>query len=370
MSEIDRLYTSAENGLKRTNDMFEKMQTGEQFSRLVKGIDPLIERADLIKTHALDYTVYGAQLSPVIDEEGVKFRISGDTPMDGKEYKVTEWSLSQICGQLKIPTSYAIEMIKAGKHALLIENFNSWLKSHAAGKKFLMRTIDDKLRGILSSRYQPIDADYMLPKLREKLKTTDHGFYVDKAILNPEYTNIRIISDRKFSVDGDPHFIGMRYSSSDVGRAGFKYELFMFRSRCTNGMFFGKKDFNSISHTHTIKEFFNDGYFEKEMDLVVQSIEPMTNRVGKALEIAQTKVLDEKSVARIMEQFQTRTKVTKKDIEAVRSEIMIASANYSDVTTAWSLTNAFTEVAQHQNDPTQAEQMERFSGELLFELTK
>jgi hypothetical protein len=369
MSDIDKLYTNAENGLKRTNDVFEKTAVGEQFSRLVKGIDPLVERANLIKMHALDYNVYGAHLTPVVDEEGIKFRIEGDTPMDGKEYKVTEWSLGQICGKLKIPTSYAIEMIKSGKHELFKENFNSWLKTNA-DKKFLMRTIDDKLRGVLSERYQPIDADYMLPKLREKLATTDYGFYVDKSILNPEYTNIRIISDRRFEVNGDPHFVGMRYSSSDVGRASFNYELFMFRSRCTNGMFFGKKDFNNINHTHTIKEFFNEGYFEKEMDLVLESVGPMTNRIGKSLEIAQSKVLDEKAVSRIMEQFQNQSKVVKKDVESLRQEILLASTHYSDVTTAWSLTNAFTEIAQLQTDVTRAEQMERFSGELLLQLTK
>jgi hypothetical protein len=370
MSEIDDMYANAENGLRRTNDVFEKMTVGTQFSRLVKGIDPLIERANIIQMHALDYKAYGAHITPVVDEEGIKFKIEGDTPMDGKEYKVTEWSLGQICGQLKIPISYALDMVKAGKYDLFKENFNSWLKSHVAGKQFFLRTIDDKLRGILSDRYQPIDADYMLPKLRDKLATTSYGFYIDKAILNPEYTNIRIISDRSIQVDGDPHFIGMRYSSSDVGRASFKYELFMFRSMCSNGQFFGKKDFNSIYHKHTIKEFFNEGYFEKEMDLVVESVTPMTTRVGKALEISKAKVLDERTVARIMDQFQTKSKVIKKDIETLRHDILETSTNYSPVTTLWSLTNSFTEIAQRQSDPIRAEQMERFSGELLLELAK
>lgn len=368
MSEIDRLYTDAANGLKKTDDAFVKMTTGDQFSRLVKGMDPLIERANIIKMHALDYTVYGEQVKPVIDEEGIKLAITQDEST--KEYKLTDWSLGQFCAQLKIPVAYALDMIKAGKHKLFIENFQSWINSHAAGKQFFMRTIDNKLRGVLSDRYQPIDADYMLPKLRHKLGLTDMGFYVDKAVLNPEYTNVRIISDRKIAIAGDPHFIGMRYATSDVGRASFSYELFMFRSRCTNGMFFGRKDFNAINHMHTVKEFFKEGYFEAEMDQVIGSVEPMVRKVSKALEVSQGQRLDDKTINRILEQFHSRTRFNKNEVMPLREEILTAAADYATAPTLWSLTNGFTEAAQNQRDPQRAEQMERFSGELLLGFAK
>src|SRR6202171_4626268 len=83
-------------------------------------------------------------------------------------YGITELARRQLADKLKIPYAY-FERMRTGQPSLLDRNVNTWLKEDDADRR-LIRTLDGRVRAVLSDRYRRLDnfdlAENVLPILQ------------------------------------------------------------------------------------------------------------------------------------------------------------------------------------------------------------
>ena len=365
------LYTMTQAGLQKANDTFvrergglltlEKEQVDSKiFTRKINGYDKYIDLSQGIKDECEDIEVYGMDLKPTVDDQGIKLRV------DGREFKLTEWSLRQMSEKIGVPANYAVSMAEARKYSLFMQNFQSWIDSHVAGKKFLVRTYKDYVRGFLSDSYRTTDTDFILPLFQEGLMTTNMNFMLDKAIMNPEYTNMRVVSDRQISVGGDPHFTGFSFITSDVGRASMKMEFFVYRSKCTNGMMFGKHGGMLFRSKHINKNYYDPNVFKESIVASLSDLPKLVSMAEEALQNANKREVSDADFERIISEYKAYTGSGKKETEQVKELLKDRVNTYNnEKRTLWSVTNAFTEIAQGLQVE-KAEKMEDFAGHILL----
>lgn len=360
---MNRFYTVNPNGIRSTIDEFQvKEELPKSFD--ISGFDDFLIEAEAIQEASADYRLLGMEIKPFVDQDGM---IRVQLGNDGDIYNLTDWSLSQLSQRLGVPAGYATKMADAGKRDLFVANFKSWIDSHHAGKYFLARTHGDTIRGFLSDAYHATDSNIVLPIMQESLQTTNMNFNVHKGIINPEYTNVRVISDRQIDIGGDPHFMGMGMSTSDVGRATMKMEFFVYRSACTNGMLFGKHGGTIFKKKHTTRHMTDQENFESEVREGLKDIDKLVVYAEDLLKESSVYKLQQGEMDRIIGEYRNFAGIGAREAETVTETIKNFMPGYDRVDqTLWSASNAFTEMAQNYSLD-RAEKMESFAGHLLHQ---
>jgi hypothetical protein len=327
----------------------------------IEGFDSFIDTANEIHLASKDYRFLGNEIKPFVDSDGLIRVNLGD-----ENFQLTDWSLSQLAQKLGVPAAYATKMADAGKRDLFVANFQSWIDSHHAGKQFFVRTYGDTVRGFLSDSYFPTDTHSILPLVRDSLQTTNMNFQVHKGAINPEYTNIRMVSDREIRVGDDPHFVGMSVSTSDVGRASMKMEFFVYRQACTNGMLFGKHSGILFQKTHKSRHLSDNDHFLKEVQYGLKDLDALALTAENMLRDAHNYKLKDDDMNRIIREYRAYARIGEKESDGLRDNLNNFMTGYDTVKpTLWSVSNAFTEMAQ-QHKIEKSEVMENFAGHLLF----
>ena len=155
---------------------------------------------------------------------------------DGAQrYGVTDLARRQLAEKLKIPYAY-FERMRIDQPALLDRNVNTWLQSDESDKR-LIRTLDRRVRAVLSDRYRRLDnfdlAEQVLPILQrlpqaqfESVELTDTRMY------------LKVISSRvTYEIaPGDIVQAGVVITNSEVGCGTLSVQPLVFRLICKNGL--------------------------------------------------------------------------------------------------------------------------------------
>lgn len=360
-------FTTTDGGIEKTNEHVIRLFTpsphlmqidAQHFQRHVSALDRFITRAQHIQEQSKDMIVLGQQLRPTIVDDKVRLLIRGE------EYRLTEWALQQFCNRMKIPMQYASNMLKHKKFTLFLENFESWLDSHAHEDVFFIRTYDGVVRAMLSDMYRPMDMSEVLPALQRGLADSGIKFMIDRGYLNTERTNIRLISQTHLNVRNDPHYMGIRLLSSDVGQHSVHLEFFVFRARCSNGMFFGKKSGTIFKKRHTAHSVVSIDQLHQSLVKMAEELPQLIDTVRTRLEEAHDKPMTDEDVERMIERFRLETNSGKREADIFFRDIDQAMTSYGG-RNLFAFTNVLTERAQTL-DLTRAEKVEQFAGTLIF----
>ena len=170
----------------------------------------------------------------------LEFSCSGSAPAlhlelpDGSEnFPLLDTGHQQLAERLEIPRSY-YERMREEAPALLEENVATWLRR--SEKQFLVRTLDQRARAVLSDRYRVLDNDELanvaLPVL------IDHGFEIISAEITErkfylKATTKRIQAEVK---QGDVVQAGVVISNSEIGQGTLKIEPLLYFLVCSNGL--------------------------------------------------------------------------------------------------------------------------------------
>lgn len=167
------------------------------------------------------------------DDDG-NSRIVVEEVTGPSHYGITDLARRQLADKLKIPFAY-FERMRADQPALLDSNVNTWL--HSETDKRMLRTLDGRVRAVLSDRYRRLDnyelAEHVLPILQrlpgsrfESVELTDTRLYL--KVVTPNL---------KFEVaPGDVVQAGVVVSNSEVGHGTLSVQPLIFRLVCRNGM--------------------------------------------------------------------------------------------------------------------------------------
>ncbi|MCG2583902.1 DUF932 domain-containing protein [Massilia sp. TS11] len=180
-----------------------------------------------------DLVVPATQFAHHTDLLGVS-KVTINEPQAPVDYLVNPVARRQLAEKLKIPFNY-FERMRVEEPQLLDHNVNTWL--HAGGESYLMRTLDRRLRAVLSKRYRRIDnfqvADRVIPILDQL-----PGATFTSVELTETRMYLKVVS-RKIEheiVPGDVVQAGVVVSNSEVGCGRLWVQPLVYRLKCGNGM--------------------------------------------------------------------------------------------------------------------------------------
>lgn len=158
---------------------------------------------------------------------------SGSLNLGMGPLELTEYAHWQLAAWLSIPKPYYERMLSTAPQ-LLSQNVNEW--TSRSQDKRMVRTLDEKVRAVLSDRYRPLDnydlAEHVLPALQnsgatiESCEITESRFYL-KAVKH-ESAGLEVSP-------GDVVKSGLVISNSEVGAGSLRVEPMIYRLVCKNG---------------------------------------------------------------------------------------------------------------------------------------
>lgn len=158
---------------------------------------------------------------------------------------------SQLLGRLEVPVKFADNLVGREYNDLLGDLIRGIL-SRQAGKRFLVRTLDGRVRAVLSDKYKALDNSDLFfcaaTKFKEvgaqlwKARLWDGGFEMFGVAPHIE---AQVTTDRTFDPgdgwqsrwygsSGDVHNAAVRLDNSETGQGGLNVKLAIMRRVCAN----------------------------------------------------------------------------------------------------------------------------------------
>ncbi len=201
------------------------MKNGRSLQALAMELDrQRVSKRDLVLPSALiHHTTHDNGATELLVQE----------PQEPRRYEVTPLARKQLADKLKIPLAY-FERMRTEQPQLLDRNVNTWLERE--GDRHMLRTLDGRVRAVLSDRYRRLDnydlAEQVFPILGkldgriESAELTETKMYIKYILPRLQY-EMRV---------GDVVQAGIVISNSEVGQGTLSVQPLLFRLVCSNGM--------------------------------------------------------------------------------------------------------------------------------------
>lgn len=325
------------------------------------GLELLRSKAEDIQNKCSDTLLNKVSLSTLAvyclahsKEVRTKYRNEKSEPV--KEKTFSEYAFSQFCTKMGVPAQYVLKCMKKGYDELAEQNLNTWIDDYNGS--LLLREYEDKVRGVLTSRYSPFDT----PQILDVLNKTTRGMNlkVKGYFMNEERFHARLIQSEPMKVSGEDLFGGIVIDSSDVGRSALSVNFFIYKQICTNGLCISKGSGNLFHQKHL--NICTDD-FREELSASIKLIPDLvkeyediiceTRRSNSIVTVGRTDLSEiimqnldnseerNKKVQELIDRLKAKTKLQDEGVEKV---LRVANEKYSF--NNWGIINAITEVAQ------------------------
>lgn len=281
----------------------------------------------------------------------------------------------QLANRLQIPKKYYDRMLTESPH-LLATNVNHWFANNP--EKRMIRTLDNKVRAVLSDRYRPLDnyelCEAALPAI------TDAGCKIMSAEVTESHLYLKAVTERITTevAKGDIVQAGIVVSNSEIGCGSIRVEPLLYRLVCMNGMIsndysmkkyhVGRRSGNGGNEFEGASEFFRTetriaddrAFWLKVQDVIKGSLNQVT--FNKIVDSMREKMGYEITVEpdAIVEVTADRFQLNDTEKKGVLKHLLTAG----DLT-AYGLANAMTRFSQDIHDYERATDFERFGGEVI-----
>ena len=157
-----------------------------------------------------------------------------EEPEGLESYGITDLARRQLAEKLKIPFAY-FERMRVEQPALLDRNVNTWLQSEE--ERRLIRTLDMRVRAVLSERFRRLDnwdlAEHVLPMLQ---RLPDVRF--ESVELTETRLYLKVVTPRVQCEVGPGDLVqaGVAVSNSEVGCGSLAVQPLLYRLVCVNGL--------------------------------------------------------------------------------------------------------------------------------------
>lgn len=310
--------------------------------------------------------------------------------INGQPFGIQPYAHKQFADVLGIPGRY-YDRMRVEQPALLAANLNTWLKADPDNKR-MIRTLDGKVRAVLSPKFRPLDnfdlAQAVLPKLFElnthvvSADLTETRMYI-KAILPdvsdtlPEGMTWGNGHNRVAEYSGnEPGRVvaAIVISNSEVGAGTLRVEPSVFTTWCTNlaimkSAAMKKYHVGRASEVHENWELFRDetrmaddrAFFLKVADVTRAAFNPELFRAAVAqLREATTEVITSTELPKVVEATVRQLALP----VGTSGSILTYLAQGGDLS-KWGLASAVTATANNYSDYEGATALERAGGEII-----
>ena len=219
-----------------TRDAKQTEERKETISLKPVKLNTLIERSNEIQSKCSDFMVREVNDSNMRFCEDMSLRYLPFDESGVRNPSMTQYSFSQLCGKLGIPTQYIVKCFNSGRVDLAMDNVNDWMSDY--NKDLSIREYDGKVRGVLADRFAVCDTPDILSVIDDVLDLD--RFKIKGSFMNEERLHLRLVEKTMLPIDGEDLFAGMTIDSSDVGRSRLMVNFFIFKQICTNGLCISK----------------------------------------------------------------------------------------------------------------------------------
>lgn len=353
-----------------------------------ESLDALLNKVDLTKELPGEEG-NGREDIPLINLEGI-----GEFPMSDLFHR-------QLASHLKIPKAYYDRMLygdpkltqeqrdvtKNVRHALLVENLNTWLNLKS-GDMRLVRTMGGKARAYLSNAYRCIDnfdlATSVIQEIMVMNNTNDMGIYCASANVTENYMHMKFTT-KKLSGEvkvGDIVQAGLVIKNSEVGLASLSVEPMIIRLVCWNGAVMataikrrhvGSRSMLGDSNVEELlsdatKKLSDQALMAKIRDVVKGSLkEDIFNGNLEILKASDSRTLDYKganvSAKPVIRELSKRHNFSDAEGETILDSYMQTIGDTGQ--TQWGMGNAVTLAAGRSKSYDRASDMEKTGGEIF-----
>ena len=324
-----------------------------------------VEKNEAIKN---DYVVPKEKI--VMNMQGDELMIVGDNSHDA--YNLTNHAHGQLASKLKIPKQY-YDRIK-DIDDLRAKNVNSLLQSSTDNQKFMLRTLGDKARAVVSDKFKPFDNYQILSSLLPVLQERGDLDVMSQSLTEKKmYLQFKLPSLEGEVKKGDVVQAGMVITNSEVGAGAVDVKSMIWRLVCTNGLItssvlrryhVGRRIDNADDN---YRIFGNDtllaetqAFKLKLRDVVKEALSEtyFNNQLMLMREASEIKI---ENTPKTVENVTKRFNMTEQDTEGVLSH-MIEEGHSNN---KWGLVNGITALAQSLEDKDRSYEYEKIGGQVL-----
>lgn len=354
--------------------MEEKIERGKKHAgALLDHIENNVPRDDIVKGPAFDFHIGEGGLI-TLDWSSLKKEEQGP-------FELHPNALGQLSERLKININYLRElqaqsMLPEGDWArdLLGRTLNRFSKNHPnfCSKKFLVRTVNEETRGILSDQYRRLDSRPLLHTFASEASAL--GAVPVEATITDTRAALKVFLPYVFEpVPNEVMCVGAEWFNSDYGNGKFGLRMILWRLWCTN--FCTGED--SLSQVHLGGKLSEDISFSKETyeldtktqvsatkDVMASLLYP--DKVHQLLDAV--RAANEKKVAWTRARGILTKHLGKKELEDAQ-EMFEDEEDFTRLPPAKSLfkvSNICSWFAQRQGSPDKKLELERAAGSILM----
>lgn len=283
---------------------------------------------------------------------------------------LTEWSFGQLVERQGVPRAYAKDLRDGA--AWEAELLQTILRKHMAHSpdRYLVRTVDGQVRGVLSDKYKRLDSRPMIDafvgacQALGVVPVEGHATETQVAIraIHPEPIEI---------VPGEWVVFGLHWRNSDFGNGSYSLDAFVKRLVCLNGM----TAESTLRAVHVGSRLGDSiAYSQKTYDLDSATLASATGDAvrgvlsaeGMAKRADHLRLLNGKTVTFAEAVKATGRELTKAEGEAVRGHFEGDDAtNMPSERTMWRFANALSWVANSTENPDRALDLQKAAGKLV-----
>lgn len=287
-------------------------------------------------------------------------------------YETTDIARRQLAEKLGIPFAY-FERMRDSHPALLDQNVNTWLGSESENR--LVRTLDGKVRAVLSDRYRRLDnydlASHVIPVLKQL-----PGARFESVQLTETRMYLKVISPKveREIAPGDFVQAGVVVSNSEVGCGTLSVQPLVYRLVCRNGLIVPDRTMRK-THIGRIHDASGDAVAYFKDDTLQADDHAFFLKVRDMVQVA----VSEATFAMITDRMQATMgiKLSGDPVKAVtvlankyglndveRSGVLRHLIEDADLS-AYGLVNAVTHFSQEIDDYDRSTQFEELGGKLI-----
>ncbi|TXH55904.1 MAG: DUF932 domain-containing protein [Desulfurellales bacterium] len=148
-------------------------------------------------------------------------------------FELNENAHDQLGSYLGIPSKY-YDRMRVEAPALLATNVNRWLAE--SEDKRMIRTLDGKVRAVLSDKYRPLDNEQLLETILPVLGNQQMEIQSCEVTEKKLYLKVLTPKIQYEIVKGDVVQAGLVISNSEIGGGSLSIEPLLYRLVCTNGL--------------------------------------------------------------------------------------------------------------------------------------
>lgn len=290
---------------------------------------------------------------------------------DGQVQNLHNNALQQMATRAEMPLDFVREMSGRGAWGaeMIARNFRE-IFSHNPEDKYLLRSVDGDVRGVLSDKYRRLDNRVLL----DTFVTAANALNLVPIDSTLTDTRIRLKMLLPLIFEPIPHEImcfGLEWGNSDFGNGGHTTSVFVLRGACTNLATFE----NLFRQVHLGKRLSEDFQYSQQTyeldqaasasalnDTIKGALGPGV--VNSYLDMLRTAGTEKVDTGVIVERL--KKKLTKAEVSEVvetfnSAEIELLPAG----NTSWRFSNALSLLAGRADDGEKKLNYERLAGEIL-----